>query len=121
MSLFGSCRINPPYLTHHSSVVVQSAPEDGVGHVEAVSVHAQEAASGVNKEAVSAGVKLQLGRDLAQGWDDHTEHSELVLVSQGPDAVSDLTSDGGRALASGDENHNPGGAVQSLDSLGEAA
>ena len=110
-----------PYLTHHSSVVVQSASEDGVGHMETVSVHAQEAASGVDQETVSACVKLQLGSDLTQRRDDHTEHPELVLVSQGPDTVCDLASDGGRALASGDEDHNPGGAVQSLYSLGEAA
>ena len=48
-------------MTHHSSVVVQSAPEDGVGHVETVAIHAQEAASRIDEEAVSAGVELKLG------------------------------------------------------------
>ena len=65
--------------THHSSVVRQRAPEDGVRHVETLPEHEEEGGGGVDDEGVGAG-QGGPGADLAEGREDQRENPELVFV-----------------------------------------
>ena len=60
---------------YHSSVVRQSAPEDGVRHVETLPEHEEEGGGGVDDEGVGAG-QGGPGADLAEGREDQRENSE---------------------------------------------
>ena len=70
-------------LTHHSSVIRQSAPQDGVRHVETLPEHEEEGGGGVDDEGVGAG-QGGPGADLAEGREDQRENPELVFLSKAP-------------------------------------
>ena len=102
---------------HHSSVVRQSAPEDGVRHVEALPEHEEEGGGGVDDEGVGAG-QGGPGADLAEGREDQRENPELMFLSEAPALQLGLS--GGRACPGEEEDH-PGLAVQGLHCLAQPA